>query len=503
MQKIILAIIWLSTSAWSLAVPDGGWNGKPWDRDKLIAGANNFDADAMAEWAFCSAESISGIEFNKQQIYRRSKYSAEKGSALGKYMLASCAFQGWGSEVKNDLGRRLLKEALEDPHPEATRLHGVYQAYGEQGLSKNVEDGLAAINVAINAGSLNAKLYAARFLYEGTAGEIDLEGAAEIYKEILMQYQSKRAAENIFRFHTSNNSTFRSLRHFFAEEHFQEAEKILKASAQLKYPYGDYLLVYWDIQKGKLHEALPKMIANSRKGPWSHRTVIDLVRYEYDDADSNIDTVTMGKYSRKKAAEIAYRMGLKSDENIVRTYGHSLIYGHSSFDNERFRKGIKILRDLYFEEGPEASYTSYLIGVALCRTYYDRRRNTDPVKQEFIDDYQRGINHLILQSPRQHASGWLVNLYSRNDEHRDMIKAYAISLSMEKQSRSKDSKKEALARKKKILRDLDEKQKQAAEALYEEGFPTGEKWRRPAFEALKKIGDISPDYEFDLSGDSE
>ena len=62
-MRFLLAFLFLISPILAAEFPDGAWNGKFWDREKLIAGAENGDADAMAEWAFCSEGTLLKIAY--------------------------------------------------------------------------------------------------------------------------------------------------------------------------------------------------------------------------------------------------------------------------------------------------------------------------------------------------------------------------------------------------------------------------------------------------------
>ncbi len=491
--------LWCITVVVAHAIPDGGWNGKPWEQEKLNFGVKNFHADALAEWAFCSAETISNIKFDKQKIYRAAKVSAEKGSALGKYMLATCAFQGWGSEIDAKMGLNILQDTLANhPHPESLRLAGIYQVVGDNRFDKNVEEGAAKVQAAAESGSLNAKANLANYLRTGETGEIDLEESAEIYKTLLQKYRRRRVAEYIFRFHAFHSSHFRKMRSFMTEEHYAESEKILREAGRLNHAYSDYLIHYRDVTKGEFHKTLPALIENSRLGPWSHRTVMDFFTSKKEDQRSGITAITMGSYSQRKAAEIAYLTGLHADDTVARAYGSALLLRQETYNPERQAKGRAILRDVFRKNGPSECNASHRLAIALCKHYFAVSREKKlPMTDEVRADYERGMNHLILHAECHHAVSWMVDFLKRDDEITDPAKALAATYLLEKLAWGDRKKQRAERIKNELLKKLTAEQKAQARKLRDEEFPHGDKWREAAFKALQKAGDISEHYHFE------
>jgi len=505
--RVFLILILSSTLLLGLELVDGSWNGKPWDRDTLRSEVKNNEPDALAEWAFCALESHLELPHNKQQIFRRSKLAAEKGSPLGQAVYAICAFRGYGSEINESEGRERMKSALESEHPEAIRFHGVYLRGGIGGYQKALEKGKDAIRQAAKAGSLNAKFSLAQELRTEEFGELDYEESSKLYLDLLVTHRLRRAAEDVFRFFAFGefrNGSFRSynpelhnMRRFFKDEHFKTAEKILQDSARRGHHYSDYLLIFRDIREGKLHERLPDLIENSLRGPESHRTINEVANFYRKDHKSDTIAVTIGGSGYRKAAETAYKMGMYYDDSVTMAYADVLMHGSHVIDPKKVNKGRGLLKDMFVRKGPSFCTPSHALGVHLCRAYFGTHRRGQ-VTPDSKKGFTRGMNHLVLHSKCRHAAKWIIDLNHRVNEHEmsDPSKALAtIPKYLERVSGAERKKTEKI--KEALLKSMTPEEKDRAKRLEKQKYPYGDSWRRKAFEALQKIGDIHPDEEFD------
>gem|GEM_PF-4612404 len=499
-MKSILIIIFATLSALcAQAFPDGAWNGKPWDAGHLKRRAEGFHADGMAEWAYCSVFSVGGLKFDKQQIFRRAKTSAEKGSALGRYLLALCANKGWGSEINEEKALKILREELAkpEPHPETLAYYGSLELTG-YGPDKDEEGAVIKVSKARDMDSLNARLILAEWLRTGKAGELDLETSMAEMKELMNKHEHRLAAEHIFRFTHLKARSFKKLRENFTEEEKSQSLAIVKRGAESGVGYDDFLIRYWEIEKGKLHQSMPQLILNGKRtGGYSHRAIVHMTKNFQQDSHSGIRALTIGEDSRETAAKEAYRLGMRRDRDVLLTHARKLLVRQEKQDPKQIIQGREMLRELFYREGPSECSGSHELADHLGKHYFTQRRAKKPIDDEMRKDFERCIHHLILHSSCQTAGVDLLNFLDRKDELCDPVKALAAAYWLEKIAYDQGIKKWSRSRKDTLLKELTPEQRKQAEALRDDGYPNGKKWRQEAFEALKKLGDIAPNYVFD------
>ncbi|QQL44008.1 hypothetical protein [Sulfuriroseicoccus oceanibius] len=115
-------------------------------------------------------------------------------------------------------------------------------------------------------------------------------------------------------------------------------------------------------------------------------------------------------------------------------------------------------------------------------------------------DKERGIAHLIYDSATSPYCEYLLAWYffrgGIDDRCFDLVRAMALTrATVNRKGHGKD--REVLARWiKKFDQMLSAEQKQEVEDLLKRGYPRSDEFRRPAFELLKKVGDLPPNAKF-------
>lgn len=115
-QRLITLFCLIGTLAHS-AVPDGLWNGKPPEKAALLMQVEAGNADAIAEWAYWCMTTYGDRTFDSKTVVKEARAAAKGGSALGHALLAITAIRGYAGLKDYDQIVHHARTAYEAGHP--------------------------------------------------------------------------------------------------------------------------------------------------------------------------------------------------------------------------------------------------------------------------------------------------------------------------------------------------------------------------------------------------
>ncbi len=158
---------------------------KSWAAAKLAAGVKKGDADALAEWAYCSVQVCNAVPYSTGLIYERAKKAAELGSPLGANVLANCHIYGTGTPKNPSLEIKWMKKCKKMGHPLGEWQMAVFQRVGVFGLEKDTSRAEEKMLACVKKGVWQAKWSLATIYESGQLGVIDLKKSTAYNIELL------------------------------------------------------------------------------------------------------------------------------------------------------------------------------------------------------------------------------------------------------------------------------------------------------------------------------
>jgi len=478
-------------------VPDGRWNGKPWEPGALDKGVAAMDRDALAEWAYCSNGGYDGIFYQPELIMRRARQAADKGSLLGKYLLGICYTSGIpGIEIQRDpaKGVALFKESMEGGHPLGRWKILVFQRHGMYNMEKDTRDAVKKMEACLEDGVLEAHRSLGGIYRSGQAGEIDFEKSIHHYKLAFRKFRNISVANTIIKLKTDRKGSRGFLSHL-TEEDFLLAKDLLVEAGELGHLYSTYIVGVYEIRIGDVHRGIPRMIEAANDpdiGLYledNQAALLSINELIVSGRRSNVDgsNAAIGDYrSGWRAAKVCYASGMRNPF-VNRMFADSVFgpRGKEKVSEKDERMAVDLLRDLIKKGHGHRSH--HLLGEYFLGKYEQQKSAKE--------DFDRGMAHLVYHSTCHSSSHWICAYYLTGKRSADLAKGvaaaeWAITLNDGAWRKAEERWLES-ARKK-----LTEEQREESEMLIKDGFPHAQKFQREAFELLKEFGDIPGDRQF-------
>lgn len=112
----LLICVLLSLSP-AFAVPDGAWNGKPWDKQKLETAVQARDPEALAEMAYWTRYGLYDVKYDLTAAFKLAEESAKAGNPYGMALVARGYTVGEGVRKNEDKGLGFARRSAEAGHP--------------------------------------------------------------------------------------------------------------------------------------------------------------------------------------------------------------------------------------------------------------------------------------------------------------------------------------------------------------------------------------------------
>lgn len=487
---IFLKFLFLATinALFAQDIPDGIWNDKPWDKEKLEQQAKEGNPTAMAEWAYCASHSELSLPFDHARIFDYATRSEAKGSLLGKLQLGEALFKGHGTAPDRERGYQLVKEAAEAGHPAAMLELAIYQMVNPY---KDHEKALTLWKKIQKHPSRYRDFGEFLLNDTGAQGFIDREDAFAALIRSFKQTRDIRAASSIYYEAHSDRDTSS----FITSELLEEATIRLQEGSDLGNGLCHYRLGMRAIKEVNPNLGIPLLLQSANNG--DYRAAYSLAFWCHNPKNSpkfGGYTITGSTTSASNAATYLYQNNFYRDNNFI-ARSHAEHLSSKKFKDKTPRtlddEAVQVYRNIIKDNRSDYrawSALSHYIAAADFNKKKPQKEATEHARNIFI---YRSQDHRTMA----HWLSWQYTIH-RNPERRDYVKGYASLLYATSRNIN-----DFLVEEKKWLRrakrELTPEQLEEAERLVADGFPYARKHREAAFNYLKKVGDIPQDWTFD------
>jgi TPR repeat protein len=471
-------------------LPDGAWNGKIWERERLLSGVEKGERDALAEWAYCCRRGLLKLPHNYELIYQRAKRAAEKGSLMGKRIIAKCVRHGEGTEANPQKAFELFSELNQLNCPDARIDLASYHLSG-QFVERNVLKAQELIAKADQEGAVRAIVAKADFETRNLAQGRDPRKIMNSYLRAFRTVPDVYNASEIYnllidgKLGEMDKSSRSAL--------FSNVRKVVAQGMELNHPFAFITQSFYEFNapEGNKHLAVALQVRSANLGDTSAMGNITKwmrqgLRKNYGGgyqllAKGNAqDYLAAGdlafkRGSTKSAARLSYATKLSRSEGANRVANH--------------QKAAEILKGLIAE------------GECNAHDVLGTQRIQEHVKFKGVkSEMDLGFAHLIYHSNHSSYSLYLLGLFygDKVEATYDPVKqaaVYKFSLSKFEGERN-DSDNEATRRLPVLGKQLTAGQQKELGKLMESGFPSATQFRKPAYELLVNAGDLPKDWKF-------
>ncbi|MDP0492242.1 MAG: hypothetical protein Q7Q71_14425 [Verrucomicrobiota bacterium JB023] len=492
--RTFLIILLGSLSAFAGEFPDGLWNSKPWPVDRLEEEAQAGNIDAMAEWAYCSSESMLGIAYDAERIVDYSRKSSQAGSALGTLNLGRAYLRDEALKKDDLKGSELIIQAAETGHPLARYLLGTILS-NKDPTGKIIPDFEAALKIFEEPSCKEVYLYdwAQYLIYSmGLKGFKDIDEASTHLKACLQNSSYLLAADTLIYLTSDDQSGYDN---YFDDETIRKAWERLEEGVELNNPKAKYRKGLHEYREGNPHIGVPLLIESANTG--------------YNSALYTISFYLRKHYWLQSVGGIGAMGDLKSKMNVAsglyktvpryRAFSH-IALSHAealrakkveqkqqlSLDDEAIKVYRQVIRD------HRNSKTAYY-GLA---GYIGEMAWREKQGKEFSDHANQIYLYRCVEDEQcAHYLAWGL-LDNRVHKYRDNPRGYAaVKYAIERNEGAFKKAEEGYL--KRALKRMTPEEITEGEKLIKDGFPYARKYREEAFNFLKEQGDLPEDWVFD------
>ncbi len=369
---IIPVILLLSSHAWAQKKQwkDGQWNGNPWEKSHLLAEVKKGNSDALAEWAFCSRNALSQIEYHPALIYSRAEKAHSGGSLLGKRILGRCLFMGEGTKINKQRGLKLIQEAADMGLPDALLDMAGYYMWGEE-VKVDAQRAKALLDKVQKYNCFRYNYFMTGYYSLDEQPHSNPEKAAE-YHTLAVIKDGNFFACNRIRINYYHHPD-RPINRFYSQETIKRAHTIIEHGISLNNAHclsyqGAYESKYNDVNRG-----IALMIRAANLGnAHAHRVMAQWMRNGARDRDYNLRAVGSVK-GAARAAVIAYELGQRN-KTVRYCYAESItLQLNKNVPLDRLNLAESLYIELIAEGYPSAAgqYGQFL---ARRYTYLDEKK---------------------------------------------------------------------------------------------------------------------------------
>lgn len=466
-------------------IPDGAWNGKLWDRNELLAGVQKQDPDALAEWAYCARRSLLQLPYDAKLIYQRAKQAAQAGSLVGMRLEAKCQYLGTGIKQDEAAAMKKWERLVELGMADAMVDVATYSPTEDATKCAEIEK---LLDQADAKGAIRALGARANLLLEDDYAKMDRR---ESYRYRVKAFRASRdvfSAMSISYLHHSGES--RGYEAILTPKLIAEARAMLQEGVELNHPNAMFRRSWEELELpgGDKHKGVMLQVRAANLGNLDAvRVLTKWMGYGYRDyhegkrrtlVKSNVPTA-------RRAARYAYDAGIR-ENRVVYTYATQMARGGKKNHPlaEKLLKGL-IANGFYVAHDE--------LGLLRVDRYIHKRA---PKAEADL-----GFANLYYLSNRSSDALYYVFWLCAEDEKYpcyDLVRGAAAAQCYLKNYRKSENQwvidyAEKLVKK---AEQFSEKESKEYRRLVELGYPMSEKYRREAFEMLKKAGDIPADARF-------
>ncbi|MGE9268980.1 MAG: hypothetical protein ACQKBY_12865 [Verrucomicrobiales bacterium] len=477
-------------------VPDGRWNGNPWEIAELKRQAEAGEADAMAEWAYEAGQVISEVPHEPERIVDYTKRAMEKGSLLARALRGWQLREGFLEPIQAERGARLIMEAAEAGHPYAKCLLAklILRGHFDGQAVKGVPDDLGLAlklwreSQAAGVGGLADEM-TWRVLLSGAAGTVDQQGAYEV---MIKQLESRELTmATLEKVHFATNGYRNHLTALFSEKDSARSREVMREAAQRGIAYADYRVAGEGLRSRSseevIHERMPRVLGAARLGAYPAFTHVlsFLSDNRFRGEKKANQAFTSSRAQTEKMVTLLFRNGLYRNSDLVTpfyAYHQGLKVKKGAVTDDELVTHYRLRMALFPEHDYHSQLADYLGFVA--------RANEDQKMAErvialyvlnSVSQTEARSKLALFLAKKKAAAGekalWAATMRACFDELPKKWKHYNWTPEMKK-------------RFEKGWAQMRPEEKAEADRLYEAGYPMADEFRKAAFEVLQETGDI-------------
>lgn len=472
-------------------LPDGAWNGEIWNREVLLDGVKQNQADALAEWAYCCRRGILNLPYDRKLIYQRAKTASQKGSILGRRMLAKCIGHGEGVEINSRKAFELFTSLCKVTCPDAKVDFAWYYLNGRF-VEKNLPKAEELITQAYEAGSVRAIVAKADLENQKELAKIPSIKITNLYVEAFRKVPDIFNAYEIY--HLESDRKLDGIDQSKKSALLEKARRTVSRGMDLRHPHAFITQSFYEfnIPGGDKHLGVELQVKSANLGGSS--AMANLTKWMGGGLTENYG----GKYqllaignSRdyQEAGELAVSKGARSWAARL-SYATKLSRSEGKDRKANHKKAANLLKDLIAEGECNAHD---VLGI---------QRIQEHIKFKGLErEMNQGFAHLIYHSNHSSYSLYLLGLFYGDKAevtYAPVKQAAVYRFSLSKFGGvANDSNKEASRRLPALEKGLSESQLKALKVLEDQGFPSAKRFREPAYQLLVKSGDLPKGWKFD------
>lgn len=474
--------------------PDGAWNGKLWNKKELEKGVTEGDVNALAEWAYCSSESILEIPYDEKLIMERLLKASAGGSALADFKLSRCYIYQVGCEYDLEKSHQYLERSQEADHSMALSTYAdLYfrshvAKYPVEGVKPSARWGNILLD-KVKERECSVYLIAnSRLALCKEDTEKDMVFAMESMLRAHESCHSLFAAymlyENYYRL--KKESPARSV---VTEKVMLDARRRLERAAELGNPRAKYYLAYNGVYFENPHRAVPLMMEALDSGfPYAVSAASDWMYAGCRSKKEESAAVAGLCLSSYELAAMSYDLGVRNLNINFRATYHLMSPYEKKIPTKDCMQVVDILR-----ENLRINIDHLNSHIALSDFYY-KAANEDGAKAGWAE---KSLAHVLYMSHTSRGAHWLASrhLQKKNRSPEDLVRGVAaVKWALTINSGSFKKYEEGWLKSAEI--ELNEAQRVEVQELVKQGYPAADRFRRKALKDLKNYGDVSEDVEF-------
>lgn len=480
-MKFILLSFFLTSCLWAdqATIPDGAWNGKPWKKSILLKEVAKGNPNALAEWAYCSRRALLQIPFDKKLIYQRAQQAASQKSLIGARLVAKCLMHGVGTEPDPQKAKAMFKDLARQGCPDAILDMAGIHIY----TTKEYAKAEALIQQAEKFNCIRSLGLRASLAEKKESSPYDSRKAVQLR---IKDFKLNRDIYSACSLHYIATIKRPGLYHdIISPELLNKIFDRVEQGATLNHPTPLFRQSWYELKKRDKHLGVTLMIRAANAGnPDAMKSITKWISQglEVRQGNSN-ELLAIGEFKTgAKAAEFAYHHGIRTD-TVLLSYATEL----SRFHRKGYAKKHQLATELFrriLKNGDCNAHDPFGI----------QHIQNHEIHQGTQEDSNRGFAHLIYHTNHSdYACHTLALYYMSEPDSPSYNLPKGIATCKNTISRQDGQHRKDMERWIKQESKLTEEQKAELKQLTKDGFPTAEKFRRPAFKLIQASGDL-PDY---------
>lgn len=466
-----------------LAVPDGAWNGNPWQKEALKKGVIERKPEALAEMAYCMRSGWNGAPYDPARIFEYARESAATGNPYGQAILSRCFVAGDGVGSDPAKAMDLAKRSARAGHPlgmkdlanfvldRSKKTDADYQTWQEQ-TRKSAEAGclLAETNLmksrwfAMNGFKLNRQ----------ECMEMAVEA---LHRTAAPDYQPAQFVANL---------TEEELKRYGVDDKTVAlAVARLEMAARSGVPEPMALLGSRHCRTGQADRGFPMIVRAAESG--DKFAIGKLFEFAATPNNQMLTGVGCDHTTIYRLARKAYAGGMRSHILYVHLLNSYLFRDPVLKEKPDPEKALPIAREMQ-----RNGYTCSCFHSVLARIYFSEISGK-------LTDRKRGMAHYtFISKSRPEAIARIAHcLWGSNGENHDPVRAFAAAVCGTKlnSGQSVGDLRDVIAR------ELTPEQRAEADDLIKRDYPVAEEFRRESLKTLIEYGDAPVNATLDPTSD--